>query len=97
MVQYNLSLTQAPDAGETVTIDISSDGLTDISSTTVRLDADNWEDGEDVSLTILPRGERGGYHNGDPGGRVQCLRRSDDVYAATLAVSNVTVTVLPSS
>jgi hypothetical protein len=52
-VTYTLSLTQAPNDGETVTITVQRPGDVDISpaSAQVTLTSGTWEDGEDVTLT----------------------------------------------
>ena len=50
---YNLSLTQAPAAGETVTITVGTTGQIGINPTSVELNAGNWENGVDVTLSPL--------------------------------------------
>ena len=50
---YNLSLTKAPAAGETVTITVATAGQIGIAPTEVELNADNWENGVDVTLSPL--------------------------------------------
>ncbi len=50
---YNVSLTQAPAAGETVTITVTTTGQIGINPVEVELNASNWEAGVDVTLSPL--------------------------------------------
>ena len=95
--QYNVSLTQAPAAGETVTVTVESTALTiDFAPAKVELTDANWEGGESVTLTLGARSAGGTVSN-----TAAVSTGGDETEAKYRAVStasiDVTVTVPPSS